>query len=79
MRPGACAADAAEGASLHTIAAALNRTVGLHPMGVRWTAGAVLRGLSSLSGTEPDEPRSRRALGDGNGSDAYPTPMERPA
>ena len=69
----------AEGASLHTIAAALNRTVGLHPKGVRWTAGAVARGLSSLSGTEPDGPRSGRALGDRNGSDADPTPMERPA
>jgi diguanylate cyclase (GGDEF)-like protein/PAS domain S-box-containing protein len=35
----------AEGASLHTIAAALNRTVGRHPRGVRWTANAVARGL----------------------------------
>ena len=35
----------AEGASLHTIAAALNRTVGLHPKGVRWTAGAVARSV----------------------------------
>jgi predicted signal transduction protein with EAL and GGDEF domain len=31
----------AEGASLHTIAGALNRTGGRHPKGVRWTAGAV--------------------------------------
>ena len=35
----------AEGASLHTIAAVLNRTVGRHPKGVRWTAGSVARGL----------------------------------
>ena len=35
----------AEGASTHDIADALNRTVGRHPSGVRWTAGAVERGL----------------------------------
>ena len=36
-----------EGASLHTIAAALNRSVGRHPKGVRWTASAVARELAS--------------------------------
>ena len=35
----------AEGSSTHDIAAALNRSAGRHPSGVRWTAGAVARGL----------------------------------
>ncbi len=35
----------AEGSSTHSIAAELNRTVGGHPSGVKWTAGAVARGL----------------------------------
>ncbi len=35
-----------EGASLHTIAAALNRSLGRHPTGVRWTASSVARGLA---------------------------------
>ncbi|PKW26551.1 EAL domain-containing protein [Phycicoccus duodecadis] len=34
-----------ERAPLHTVAAALNRTVGRHPTGVAWTAGAVAREL----------------------------------
>ncbi|HXH78951.1 EAL domain-containing protein [Nocardioides sp.] len=35
----------AAGSSTQDIAAALNHTVGRHPSGVRWTAGAVARGL----------------------------------
>lgn len=35
----------AEGSSTHDIAAALNRSAGRHPSGVRWTAGAVARRL----------------------------------
>jgi len=42
----------AEGASTHTIAEALNRTVGRHPSGVRWTAGAVARGLPAADGPQ---------------------------
>ena len=39
----------AEGASTHNIAETLNHTVGRHPSGVRWTAGAVARGLPTAS------------------------------
>ncbi|WP_297737160.1 EAL domain-containing protein [Nocardioides sp.] len=42
----------AAGSSTQDIAAALNRTVGRHPSGVRWTAGAVARGLP-VSAPEP--------------------------
>ncbi len=42
----------AEGASTHTIAEALNRTVGRHPSGVRWTAGAVARWLPAADGPQ---------------------------
>ncbi|MCU1537769.1 MAG: hypothetical protein JWP82_2120 [Humibacillus sp.] len=45
----------AEGASLHTIAAALNRTVGRHPRGVRWTARSVAQGLAAESGRTKDD------------------------
>ncbi len=43
------AAMHAEGASTHDIAVVLNRTMGRHPSGVRWTAGAVARGLPLAS------------------------------
>lgn len=36
-----------EGASMHSIAAALNRTVGRHPEGMRWTAAAVAQALAA--------------------------------
>jgi predicted signal transduction protein with EAL and GGDEF domain len=40
----------AAGASTHTIAAALNRTVGRHPQGMRWTASVVARELPAAQG-----------------------------
>lgn len=46
----------AEGASTHEIAAALNRTMGRHPSGVRWTAGAVARGLPLDQIPSPSSP-----------------------
>lgn len=46
----------AEGASTHAIAAALNRTMGRHPSGVRWTAGAVARGLPVAQMAMPTSP-----------------------
>jgi hypothetical protein len=44
----------AAGASTHTIAAALNRTVGRHPQGMRWTAGVGARELpaAGVGGSE---------------------------
>ena len=48
----------AEGASTHEIAAALNRTMGRHPSGVRWTAGAVARGLPLDQIPSPSSPSS---------------------
>lgn len=41
----------AEGASTDAIAAELNGTIGRHPSGVRWTAGAVARGLPAAHGS----------------------------
>ena len=41
----------AEGASTQAIADELNRTVGRHPSGVRWSAGAVARGLPTTGVT----------------------------
>lgn len=46
----------ASGASTHEIAAALNRTMGRHPSGVRWTAGAVARGLPVDQMSMPSSP-----------------------
>jgi hypothetical protein len=56
----------AEGASLHTIAAALNRTVGRQPNGVRWTASAVARGLPTESSPSTGEHRKPRVVGPGH-------------
>lgn len=58
----------AEGASMHTIAAALNRTGGRHPDGVRWTAAAVAQGLAAA--------RHAEATGDRNPVDASASTSE---
>jgi hypothetical protein len=46
----AIASMRADGASSHTIAAALNRTVGRHPKGVRWTARTVAQAEAETTG-----------------------------
>jgi diguanylate cyclase (GGDEF)-like protein len=45
----------AEDAPLHTIASALNRTIGSRPSGARWTAGSVARELPAM-GEPPGSP-----------------------